>query len=202
MDVLPVRESHAGDPVSTMHAGSERRRLAGDHNPYEERPPEPPPSTDYSDLCAELGEWIPMDPLPGNRRASPLIFEGILRDLEESDFSGSPPSTSASSVIREDTSSQAPYSSPDLKRLASGVFQVEDEEDEEPVDSPATRSASSLFRRIFRFILVASQWDTCSEIFAASAPCSSSSGSNSTTHCCISTTHVTFGIIHAGNKPL
>ncbi|KAL8450078.1 hypothetical protein Emed_002660 [Eimeria media] len=89
MEALPIDDQHAGDSVvdaasattidtiifqeilegsvGPVHAGPDPRRLAnGSHNPHEEQPPEPvPPSSDFADLCAELGEWVPMNPLPG-----------------------------------------------------------------------------------------------------------------------------------------
>ncbi|KAL8273169.1 hypothetical protein Esti_002927 [Eimeria stiedai] len=119
----------------------QNRRLAGGFNPYDDNAPERPPHRIFRILCADLGEWMPTDPLPGGQRLSPLLFEEILRSLEETDSPAYPPATSAFNVTTEDGNSQASSSSQYLKRLASVVF---DEEDDEPGPSwkfPRTHKA-------------------------------------------------------------
>ncbi|KAL8437703.1 hypothetical protein ACSSS7_000728 [Eimeria intestinalis] len=136
-----LRFSSAEGDKDTIRAGSERRRLAGGHSPYEDNVPESSDPTDLSDLCAELGEWMPMDPLPDNRRASPLLVEAILRSLEESGSSDSSLATSASSVPTVDPSPEASYLSRHLKRRAFAVFWDEKQEPGPSWKQPRIRAA-------------------------------------------------------------
>ncbi|KAL8435086.1 hypothetical protein ACSSS7_002676 [Eimeria intestinalis] len=72
-----------------LRRGMQRRRLAGGGQDSDDAREEPgPPVSDYSELCRELGPWIPLNPLPGEPRSSPTFVESYFSSLDQ----GSPSS--------------------------------------------------------------------------------------------------------------
>ncbi|KAL8435085.1 hypothetical protein ACSSS7_002675 [Eimeria intestinalis] len=62
----------------------ERRLADGDEESEDAGEVPGTPSSDYSDLCAELGDWIPLDPSSGGPRTSPLFVEAYFASLDQS----------------------------------------------------------------------------------------------------------------------
>ncbi|KAL8426062.1 hypothetical protein Efla_001980 [Eimeria flavescens] len=65
--------------------GGDRRRLADDGGWNWQRSYGCPrsPSPDFSDLCWQLGDWKPDEPMPGRPRTSPFMVESFFTELEK-----------------------------------------------------------------------------------------------------------------------
>ncbi|KAL8435083.1 hypothetical protein ACSSS7_002673 [Eimeria intestinalis] len=95
------------------------------------------PSSDYGDLCAELGDWIPLDASSGGPRTSPLFVEAYFASLDQSAAQSaaqiSPPA--AAPTIEEPLSAES---------RAGGKRPLDEESsDEEAAPGPSWRVAGT-----------------------------------------------------------
>ncbi|KAL8445260.1 hypothetical protein Emag_005149 [Eimeria magna] len=94
LTLLPAICVHRAE--TRVKKGLNFRRLAGSGAPDENDFPGPD-SPDLTQLCIELGPWVPAAQQPGNPRGSPAIVEEVFLALEEDSTShtASPPSPAA-----------------------------------------------------------------------------------------------------------